>query len=231
MSEATIYHSLRTIFVGFVYADHNRSSAVQNTLRELLKKMPSDGVGLNVGAGHTKIDPRFRNLDIFEGPNIDYVGRAESIPLPDNSVDLIITQEVLEHVADPFKAITEISRVLKPGGSLYIQLPFIIGYHPGPTDYWRFTREGIIQLIELSGLQCKEVGVAVGASTGFYRVAVEYFAILFSVFAPPLYVPFKALFALLLYPVKMLDFFTAFSKQNDRIAGGYFVVARKAGII
>lgn len=228
MSDASFYARLRSAFVGLVYADHNRSAAVRRALAAALTAMPADGFGLNVGAGHTRIDPRMRNLDIFAGANIDYVGRAEAIPLPSASVDLVITQEVLEHVADPFKAIEEIHRVLKPGGTLYIQLPFIIGYHPGPTDFWRFTREGIVRLIEIAGLQCQEVGVAVGASTGFYRIAVEYFAILFSVPLPPLYMPLKAFFALLLYPIKLLDALTSLSKQTDRIAGGYYIVARKA---
>ncbi len=228
MSDASTYSRLRSAFVGLVYADHNRSPAVRRAIGAALAALPADGVGLNVGAGRTRIDPRVRNLDIFEGPNIDYVGRAEAIPLPDASVDLVITQEVLEHVADPFKAMQEIHRVLKPGGTLYVQLPFVIGYHPGPTDFWRFTREGIVRLVERVGLQCQEVRVAVGASTGFYRVAVEYFAVLLSALVPPLYVPLKALFALVFYPIKWLDALTALSKQTDRIAGGYFIVARKA---
>lgn len=228
VSDDSLYHRLRSAFVGLVYADHNRSSAVRRALGEALSTLPADGFGLNVGAGRTRIDPRVRNLDIFAGPNIDYVGRAEEIPLPDGSVDLVITQEVLEHVADPFKAIQEIGRVLKPGGTLYVQLPFVIGYHPGPTDFWRFTREGIVRLVQSAGLECREVGVAVGASTGFYRVAVEYFAVLLSALVPPLYMPLKALFALVLYPIKWLDTLTALSRQTDRIAGGYFIVARKA---
>jgi SAM-dependent methyltransferase len=228
VSDASTYSRLRSAFVGLVYADHNRSPAVRRAIGAALAALPADGVGLNVGAGRTRIDPRVRNLDIFEGPNIDYVGRAEAIPLPDASVDLVITQEVLEHVADPFKAMQEIHRVLKPGGTLYVQLPFVIGYHPGPTDFWRFTREGIVRLVERVGLQCQEVRVAVGASTGFYRVAVEYFAVLLSALVPPLYVPLKALFALVFYPIKWLDALTALSKQTDRIAGGYFIVARKA---
>lgn len=220
-------NQLRSSFVGFVYTDHNRSFRVRQAIAQVLATMPSNGFGLNVGAGHTRLDPRVRNLDIFAGPNIDYVGRAESIPLPEASVDLVLTQETLEHVADPFKAIQEIHRVLKPGGTLYLQLPFIIGYHPGPTDFWRYTREGIIRLVESSGLECKQVGVAVGASTGFYRIAVEYFAILLSVPVPPLYIPLKAFFAVALYPIKMLDSLTAHSRQIDRIAGGYFVIACK----
>lgn len=228
MSIAKLYPGLRAGFVRLIYADHNRSSTVRRAITQVLASMPKDGFGLNVGAGKTRIDPRVRNLDLFDGPNIDFVGRAEALPLPDASVDLVISQETLEHVHDPFMAMREIQRVLKPGGTLYLQLPFIIGYHPGPTDFWRFTREGIVRLVEAAGLECKEVGVAVGASTGFYRTAVEYFAILLSLPLPALYLPLKALVAFVLFPIKWLDMLTALSRQTDRIAGGYFVVARKS---
>ena len=229
MGRRNTYGRIRSRFVGLVYADHNRSTSVRRAIVAALAGLPADGVGLNVGAGGTIIDPRVRNLDIADGPNIDYVGRAEAIPLPDSSVDLVLTQETLEHVADPFKAVQEIGRVLKPGGILYLQVPFIIGYHPGPTDFWRFTREGVVRLVEVAGLECKEVGVTVGASTGFYRTSVEFFAILMSVPVPPLYAPLKAIFALLLYPLKMLDLVTRYSHQSDRVAGGYYVLASKTG--
>lgn len=222
-----VYTGIRQQFVGLVYADHNRQPCVQKTIARVLAELPADGVGLNVGAGGSRLDPRVQNLDIVDGPNIDIVGRAEDIPLPDNSVDLVITQEALEHVADPFAAVREIHRVLKPGGVLYLQVPFIIGYHPGPTDFWRFTREGIVRLVEMGGLECTEIGTTVGASTGFYRISVEYFAILLSVPLAPLYIALKALFAVLLYPIKLLDRVTKYSHQTDRVAGGYYLLATK----
>jgi SAM-dependent methyltransferase len=219
--------SLREKFVRLVYADHNGSRTVQVALAKVLAKISDQTLAINIGAGKTRLHRYIKNIDIFESPNTDYVGRAEALPFPDESVDIVISQETLEHVVDPFKAITEISRVLKKGGEIYLQLPFTIGYHPGPHDYWRFSAEGIRALCEYAGLHCTEIGFSVGSATGFYRIAVEFFAILVSGPFDRLYIPSKAVFSLLLFPIKWLDIWTARSKQNDRIAGGYYVIARK----
>lgn len=222
-----MFEELKYFYIKKIYGDHNSAAAIIKALKLLLDDMPLDGVGLNIGAGRSKIDARFKNLEIAAGKNIDYVGSVESIPLPNNSIDVIVTQEVLEHVADPNVSMKEIHRVLKPGGKAYIQLPFIIGYHPCPNDYWRFTHEGIKQLVLQSGLKHIETGMAVGPAVGFYRIAVEFFSIIFSLLIPVLYKPFKAFFSLLLYPIKWLDYPMRFSKQCDRIAGGYFVICEK----
>ncbi len=222
------YSDIRFAFVKLVYGDHNRSSAVKKAIKKCLSRLGDNEIALNVGAGTTNYDKRIKNLDIFEGEHIDYVGSAEAMPMADGTFGLVLTQEVLEHVQDPFQAMNEIYRVLKPGGTLYCQLPFIIGYHPGPTDFWRFTKEGIKELVEKSGFVIEEQGITVGSSTGFYRIAVEYFSVLLSVPLPFLYTAFKALFAIALYPIKWLDYIMQFSKQADRIPGGYYVIAKKA---
>ena len=218
---------IRSFFVKMVYADHNRSRSVVRSINRCISELPQDGVGLNLGAGSINFDSRIRNLDIFPGENIYYVAKAESIPEKDDFFDLIITQEVLEHVQDPFMAMSEISRTLKPNGTLYCQLPFIIGYHPGPTDYWRFTKEGIEEIIRKNGFKVEEIGISVGGATGFYRISVEFFSVLLAVIIPPLCHAFKALFAVLLFPIKWLDIVINISSQKDRIPGGYYVIAKK----
>lgn len=219
---------IRSFFVKMVYADHNRSRNVVRSINRCISELPSDGVGLNLGSGSINFNKKIRNLDIYPGKNIYYVARAESIPEKDNFFDLVITQEVLEHVQDPFKAMNEIFRVLKPNGILYCQLPFIIGYHPGPTDFWRFTKEGIEEIIKRNGFEINEVGISVGGATGFYRICVEFFSVLVSIILPPFYHIFKAFFAIFLFPIKWLDIFVDLSSQKDRIAGGYYIIAKKA---
>jgi hypothetical protein len=103
----------------------------------------------------------------------------------------------------------------------------MIGFHPGPNDYWRFSKEGIIELVKRGGLKVLSSGITVGGGSGYYRVSVEFWSILFSFGKPPFYKPIKALFATLLYPIKWLDSFFDRSPEKDRIAGGYFVIAQK----
>jgi len=103
-------NNLKIKFVEYVYADHNYSKSVKENLYALIEQIKPGQAGLNVGAGNSKLHPQIKNLDIKNGANIDYVGSAENLPFGNNLFDLIITQETLEHVSDPFKAICEISR-------------------------------------------------------------------------------------------------------------------------
>jgi SAM-dependent methyltransferase len=218
---------IKYFIVKHIYADHNKSKAVKRTISRLVYEMKSGDRGINIGSGRTRIAPNILNMEIEIGEDIDIVGSVEDIPAGDNEFSLAICQEVLEHVADPSKALREIARVLRPGGHAYIQLPFTIGYHPCPQDYWRFSRDGIETLLRGSGLQLVESGVSVGPATGFYRIAVEFFAVFLSLPMKATYRPFKFLFALLLFPLKFLDVLAPFLPEADRIAGGFYVVGRK----
>jgi ubiquinone/menaquinone biosynthesis C-methylase UbiE len=69
----------------------------------------------------------------------DIVCDGACLPLADDSFDVIICAEVLEHVTSPEKILSEISRVLSPGGRAYITAPFLFPIHADPHDYRRFT--------------------------------------------------------------------------------------------
>ncbi|WP_406699018.1 class I SAM-dependent methyltransferase [Singulisphaera sp. Ch08] len=224
---ANLLQSLRWKFVRTIYASHNDSAPVQDAIRRCLGELQDGDIGLNVGAGTTRLHQAIINYDLLPGPAIDCTGRAERLPFADNSFSVVISQETLEHVADPFEAVREICRTMRPGGVFYCQVPFVIGYHPGPTDYWRFTKEGIQRLVEQGGLLCESVAVTVGPGTGFYRILVEFFATVLSRPFPRVYLYVKGALALFFYPVKWLDGVLYNGKQVDRIAGGYYAIARK----
>lgn len=76
--------------------------------------------------------------------NEDVKGDLCSIPLDDNYLDVAIVTEVLEHCYDPFTAMKEVYRCLKPGGLIFVTSPFIWPWHGTRQykDYWRFTADG-----------------------------------------------------------------------------------------
>lgn len=91
------------------------------------------------------------------GSAADHAGTVESTGLPDKSFDLVLCTQVLEHCLDPFRAIQEIHRILKPGGRLLASAPHVWFYHPHPTDHWRFTQQGMAQICERGGLTLRQL--------------------------------------------------------------------------
>ena len=77
-------------------------------------------------------------------------GRA---PVPDGSVDVVLSTQVLEHVADPALYLSECFRVLRPGGQLLLSTHGIMVYHPDPEDYWRWTCAGLQRAVADAGLE------------------------------------------------------------------------------
>lgn len=75
----------------------------------------------------------------------DTVGDLLKLPFLDGVFDGVVLTEVLEHCADPFKAMAEVFRVMRPGGLLLVTSPFLWPTHgiAGQyQDYWRFARQG-----------------------------------------------------------------------------------------
>ncbi|MCB9383280.1 MAG: class I SAM-dependent methyltransferase [Bryobacterales bacterium] len=211
-----------------VYARHNQAPPVRAAVAGALAELDrSGGWGLDLGSGGSRLHPRMLRLDIDPAGRPDCRGSAEQLPFADSSLRVIVSQEVFEHLPDPWTAIREVRRVLAPGGALYLQTPFIIGYHPGPSDYWRFTNEGLERLVASAGLELERLETAVGAGTGMYRIATEFCAVMAAAVWQRAYLPAKGLAAVLLSPLRWADRLPARGMVGRRIPGGYLALARK----
>lgn len=62
---------------------------------------------------------------------------------PDNTYDYVVCTEVLEHTLRLFDAMDEIYRILKPGGLLFLSVPFNFRIHGPLPDCWRFAEHGL----------------------------------------------------------------------------------------
>ena len=69
------------------------------------------------------------------------------------SFDLILCNQVFEHVRDPWSAARGLSKLLKPGGLLIFTVPFLAKYHEVPKDYFRFTPDGAAAIFEDAGMK------------------------------------------------------------------------------
>lgn len=80
--------------------------------------------------------------------NAEYLASAEVLPFADGTFDTVLCTEVIEHLKHPALAISEMARVLKPGGHLILTAPFVHGLHEVPFDFFRFTSLGLLSLVE-----------------------------------------------------------------------------------
>jgi SAM-dependent methyltransferase len=90
----------------------------------------------------------YLGADYLNGPGVDVILDLHRINLPSDSIGTIICMEVLEHVEQPFQALEEIYRVLRPGGLLILSTPMKLRIHGSPYDYWRFTPQGFATLLK-----------------------------------------------------------------------------------
>lgn len=94
-------------------------------------------------------EPRFSELgidsiriDVYDSELVDYICDAHYVPFKTESFDGVWIQAVLEHVVDPLRVVDEITRVLRPGGVVYAETPFMQQVHEGAYDFQRYTVTG-----------------------------------------------------------------------------------------
>jgi SAM-dependent methyltransferase len=123
---------------------------MERALYPMLETLPG-GVVLDVGAKSAPYRSlikakEYLTLDIQPESRADIIGDIHAIPRESESVDAVICTEVLEHCRDPRLAVSELRRLLRPGGVCLLTTRFIHLYHPDPQDYFRFTSDGLREL-------------------------------------------------------------------------------------
>jgi SAM-dependent methyltransferase len=114
--------------------------------------------------------------DIDKGADVDIFCDGHDLPFTDNSVDAVVTTAVLEHVLYPERVAAEISRVVKLGGFLYSEIPFMQQVHEGAYDFTRYTLSGHQRLF--NKFRVIDMGMVAGPGTAL-AWAVENFVLSF----------------------------------------------------
>jgi SAM-dependent methyltransferase len=100
-----------------------------------------------------EIDPDSAVVTENTERNVYIVGNIHRLPLQPESFDVVCLFEVLEHLYDPFKTIGDCARVLRPGGALVLTVPQYWHVHGWPSDYYRYTINGLRHLCRSAGLE------------------------------------------------------------------------------
>lgn len=96
---------------------------------------------------------KWHTLDIIPDRHPDFVAwQAYQFPLADNSYDIVLSGQVIEHVAKIWRWMPELARVCKKGGYVITINPVSWEYHPDPLDCWRIYPDGMKALYEDAGL-------------------------------------------------------------------------------
>ncbi len=201
---------------------------VSSARKKLTKLLPKNSVVLNIGAGVKKW-PNLRciNLDLDVYGNVDVIANAQALPFKDASVDAVVLEYVLEHVPDSTLILSELRRVLKPGGYIYATVPFMQAYHGNPDDYYRFTVNGFKQF--LKNFDCVECTPFGGPTSAFVCTTKEFLAILFSFNSKFLYSVLSQLLIIPFFPLKYLDALLVKSPNAHNLAFSIQYLGMKNG--
>jgi len=115
--------------------------------------------------------------DVDSSADVDLFCDGHNLPFWDGVFDGVVTTAVLEHVLYPEQVAAEIKRVLKPGGLLYSEMPFMQQVHEGAYDFTRYTLSGHRRL--LNAFHELDAGLVAGPSTALIW-AFENFALAFA---------------------------------------------------
>lgn len=153
-------------------------------------------------------------LNIDESTNPDYLCSADNIPVDDNTFDIVMLAEVIEHLENPIAVLNECYRVLKKDGKIVVTIPFLNALHADPYDFQRWTDVKIENVFNKSGFKLiKPMGG---------KVAVIYDLLNFSQTPTSFNTRILRKILKVISPIfKILD------KPNRFVTTGYFIEAKK----
>jgi SAM-dependent methyltransferase len=149
--------------------------ALRRALEREATFVPPNTTLLDLGCGDmpyravfAPIVARYVGADLPRNPlaeaHLDESGR---VFMADQSVDIVLSSQVLEHVPSPADYLREVHRLLRPAGTLILSTHGYWMYHPDPTDFWRWTRDGLVRQIEAAGFKVESAkGVMNLAASG-----------------------------------------------------------------
>jgi SAM-dependent methyltransferase len=101
---------------------------------------------------------------------VDVICPVTDLKFQDEQFDTILCTQVLEHVFEHDKMMSEMYRVLKPGGQVILTVPFVWELHEEPYDFFRYTKHALKELFEHSGFEIDYIKPNGGKWAAIYQL-------------------------------------------------------------
>jgi SAM-dependent methyltransferase len=135
-------------------------------MADFARRLPAGAMVLDAGAGeqpyrHHFVHCKYEAAD-FEAvakkyATSTYVCDLSAIPVEAGRYDAVVFSQVMEHLPDPLAVLTELHRVLKPGGMLFYSGPLWFEEHEKPYDFYRYTSFALRHMFERSAFQIEDM--------------------------------------------------------------------------
>ena len=129
--------------------DHWLRVPMYEDLERELRALPAQDLDIvEISGSQWKGRLPWRSHHELTFPDFDLCNPPDDLP----TFDVVVCDQVLEHVVDPPKAVRTLRAMVRPGGYVVVATPFLIRLHDAPGDYWRYTPDGMRLLLESAGL-------------------------------------------------------------------------------
>jgi SAM-dependent methyltransferase len=199
-------------------------------VQRVLEEVRPGGKMVDLGAGGRQVHPEVVCVDFRVLRGTDLLADVQSLPFADACLDLVIATGLFEHVDDDRRLWSEIARVLRPGGTVHVELPFLQQYHEDPIDYRRLTRAGLERDAERTGFLVRRAGFHIGPTVTMITLLTHYCALWLEgrgVLAKVLSAAVFFACSVAFWPLKFLDRFLAGRPGAHRLAFGVYCTATK----
>jgi SAM-dependent methyltransferase len=165
-------------------------------------------------------------VDLYPGPGVDVVADAHDLHMvADGSADCVVAVGLLLHCRFPQQVIDGFFRILKPGGILYLNAPFVFVHSEHPDVYFHFTFEGLQVLCR--AFEHVQSGFNRGPASSMCHLMIHFCAMLFSFNRENLYQMNLYFFTWLLFWIKYLDAVIGRYDRARMIYSGTYFIGRK----
>lgn len=164
---------------------------------------------------------KYLGVDLEMNPQAEHhIGFDSKTTLPENYADIVLSNQVLEHVDSPEGYLQEAFRILKPGGTIILTTHGYWFYHPTPNDYWRWTSAGLRKTVEKEGFKIFSFFGIMGLAASGLQLLQDAIGVKLPKFLLPPFALFMQTW------IRLFDKIHS-QEQRNRDASLYIVIAKK----